>query len=663
MNRRISIRVKLLSAFLAMIVISLSIVGISLSGYSQVYDKIIPTFSISKDIEITINNLEKLERDFFIHGKYDKELYSGETVFQKQFNEEYNKLIGELEQLEKNISDLDEDFDISYFESIKKQLIEYNNGFQNIVDCIKNIGIEDYGYTGDMREYIHNIEEIVKVSNDDKIVIALLELRRSEKDFLLRKSVKYSDQFDANFIKMKEAIDNSQLQNKDKLNKELDEYKKIFSNIANENIKLGTDADDGLIDINSKTINGIILDAKVLKDDIDKLIKDTEFQIKATLFVMVIISLIISIICALVLSGIISKPIKNVNTLLKDIAEGEGDLTKKLVVKSRDELNEMAGGFNKFVDKIKELIIKVKEQSDNLSSSVTEINYAIESANDNVQDISMKMDVVSDSVQNNSSLAEEISASIEEISNGAHIVSNEATEIDDNSKSMMTSVNYGVEKLNEVHNSINSVKSSSKEIFDIMKEFNELSSRIHNITNMITDISDQTNLLALNAAIEAARAGEQGRGFAVVAEEIRKLAEESKDSANSITEIVSEINVKSEEAYLKIQEEQDIVDNCVDKATETNTEFKNIIVLIEGIVNKINNISSLSQNQSNIIEEIAKGISDFSQSTQETAVSSDEINNRIENQAATFEEIGAQSEMLKSLSDNLNGLIELFKVE
>ncbi|MCM1992272.1 methyl-accepting chemotaxis protein [Oceanirhabdus seepicola] len=663
MKKRFSIRVKLLSAFLAMIVISLSIVGVSLLGYNQVYKKIIPTFGASKEIEILINDLETIERDFYIYGKYDEELYSGTNVYGKKFNDEYNDLIVKLDEVEKGISELNEEFDKSSFKEIKEQLNQYNKGFQDIVTHVKNIGIENYGYAGEMRGYIHNVEEVVKKNNNDRLIILLLELRRNEKDFMLRKSLKYREKFNSSAQAIKEEIMISDFEDKEKLNNQLELYEKIFNKIVDENVIIGLTSEEGLFGDNSKSIEEVHVHFNVLKDAIDQEIADTEFMVKGTLIIMAVISSIIAIICALVLSGIISKPIKSVNILLNDIAEGDGDLTKTLTVKSRDELNEMAHGFNKFVDKIKNLIIKVKEQSDNLNSSVTEINYAIESANNNVQDISVKMDVVSDSVQNNSSLAEEISASIEEISNGAYIVSNEATEIDDDSKSMMSSVNYGVEKLNEVHNSINSVKGSSKEIFDIMKEFNELSSRIHNITNMITDISDQTNLLALNAAIEAARAGEQGRGFAVVAEEIRKLAEESKDSANSITEIVSEINVKSEEAYKKIEEEQDIVDNCVDKATETNAEFKNIIDLIEGIVNKIKNISSLSKNQSNIIEEIARGISDFSQSTQETAVSSDEINNRIEGQAATFEEIGAQSEMLKSLSDNLNELIELFKVQ
>lgn len=666
MSRRFSIRNKLLLAFLVMLLFSESIIGFSYLGYKKVYERIMPANIMSKKIEILMKDMEIIERDFYIYGKYDNGLYDENSEYKNEFDEKYSEILLKLNDLKKMVDELSDDFHTESIDNMITSVQEYEDTFEKIVTAVKNIGIEKHGYIGQMREKIHAVETSLKGVENDKFEVALLEIRRQEKDFLLRKNEKYREKFNSSVDNFKNIIEQSEELEDGKryeILRTIEDYKKIFNVVVNQNVVLGLTDDQGLMAQNSECVIKMRKEQSLLNNEMSDFIIKTEKNMFMALGTIGVVNFFFAILYALFLSGIISKPIRKLNTLLKDIAEGEGDLTKELHVKSRDELNEMSSGFNKFVYKIKTVIMKVKEQSENLNSSVTEINIAIENSNNNIQDIAARMDVVTDAVQSNSSLAEEISASIEEVSNGASVVSGQAVEIDQNSQNMMASVNEGVDKLGEVQDSINTVKASSQEIFVIMREFNELSAQIQNITKMITDISDQTNLLALNAAIEAARAGDAGRGFAVVAEEIRQLAEQSKESANSITNIVNEINVKSEDAYDKIKDEQSIVDVCVLKAEETNSEFGNIIKLIRDVVENINNISSLSQNQSAIIEEIATGINDFSQVTQNTAESADQINERIEEQAGTFEEIGAQSEMLKALSDKLDAEVGKFKVE
>ncbi len=453
------------------------------------------------------------------------------------------------------------------------------------------------------------------------------------------------------------------------LKKELDDYYNVGIEMANTYIQEGTDAGnlfmgefDPFAEKLQNDLNQII---KEYKDDFEfegTAIKKYLNRLKLYFIFISVLILLLVIFLSSSISGSVVKAINKTNDILKNIAQGEGDLTQTFKIKSKDEISKMHKLYNLFIEKIRILVSKVKDNVYAVSISSDQVSIAIEQANQGIESIATEISNVSSSIQNTANIIEETTASIEEIASSSQFISNEAKNVFENSKGALEFANNGEKNIIEVSDAINSVKESTDDIYKIIEELKVSSKEIDKIVSIITGISEQTNLLALNAAIEAARAGEHGKGFAIVADEVRKLAEESKRSAEEISLLINQIQNKTNDADVSIKEGQQRVIDSVDKSNDINRQFKNILESIQQITGKIERIFDSSKQQSQISQDMANAMNDISKTIQDNAVASEQINAVIEEQVSTFEEIGASIQELSSMTKLLKEETDRFKV-
>ena len=332
-------------------------------------------------------------------------------------------------------------------------------------------------------------------------------------------------------------------------------------------------------------------------------------DVKLIIKIMSIVSLVLvigTIILSILIVLSIARPLKSFLFIVKDISEGEGDLTKRLDIKSKDEIGQVSVFFDKFIDSIEKMVSHIKDSATTLSSSTIEIS----SSSQNLAEIS----------QNQAATVEETTASIQELTGYMNEISKTVTNAKNKSESLL---NIASENKTLVDNATKG-----------MAKINDNSSKISEILTVINDISDQTNLLALNASIEAARAGEHGRGFSVVADEISKLADKSSENAKEIEKLVKQ-NIKDAE----------LGNEAVSKTGKAFVEI----------------ISGIDENNS-MMSKISNSISQQEAGTRELKRASENINEITQNVSASAEELSATAEQIEALSSSLENTVKIFKV-
>ena len=318
--------------------------------------------------------------------------------------------------------------------------------------------------------------------------------------------------------------------------------------------------------------------------------------IKTTVITIVVV-MILAIFAAFIFSQSITRPIKNVNLLFRDLAEGDGDLTARLDAKGRDEIGEMALSFNRFVEKIQSILLGIEQEIERLTSSA-QIMSTSSSENKSGAETQRK---------STSALA----LSMQEMNLAADEVANSAIEAEKAANVASDTTHTGVNTVEATTESVQSVASKVEQAVTIMNELEATSENIGSVVGVISGIAEQTNLLALNAAIEAARAGEQGRGFAVVADEVRALASRTQESTHEINTIVEKLQQNANSAVNVMRGGHEAVESCVNEALNAKEALAEIQTQIQSISDMNLRISASAEEQNAVGKSMQGNVQDI----------------------------------------------------
>lgn len=346
---------------------------------------------------------------------------------------------------------------------------------------------------------------------------------------------------------------------------------------------------------------------KVQLDELNEAVSAAVWSSVATVLVISALAAAISF----VIQASIVTPINAVVAALRDIAEGEGDLTRRLPVNSQDEVGQLARWFNTFIDRVHQIIVDFSATSTELNASATRLSdSARETERGVVSQLSEIQQVVA-AVREMATVVEDVARNVSQTADNAEQADSEAME----GNRVVTATMAQIESLSR------DINAASEVIDKLQQETDSIGS----VLDVIRGIAEQTNLLALNAAIEAARAGEQGRGFAVVADEVRTLASRTQSSTQEIQQMIERLQTGALEAVQMMAKGTSQAKESVSQAEMASRSLVAITDGVSSIKDKTNQMASASEEQSAATREMERNMNSIAEVARQTSEGSVEI--------------------------------------
>ncbi|MEC2071972.1 methyl-accepting chemotaxis protein [Alkalihalophilus marmarensis] len=357
----------------------------------------------------------------------------------------------------------------------------------------------------------------------------------------------------------------------------------------------------------------------------------------------------------------ISKPIKQLTHTVKRIAAGDLSV-ETLNMKRKDEVGELANHTNQMKHQLTEVITKLSDTTSQLAAYSEELNASSYETSKASEDISKSIMKVSESIDDQTTQAQGTKEVVQFITDQIDSILQKSRHVDHFRNETQESLTAGKETFRKTIDQIEVIEKNAIQTGATVMELKQKSVEIEGIIKVITDIADQTNLLALNAAIEAARAGEHGRGFAVVADEVRKLAEQSNQSAQGVQGLIKDIQAGIDTSVMAMEGGRESVANGIKQAEQAGHDVENIeytmnelSAMIQEIVASANDISKEADTMNTSAAKTSNMLIESSGYTQNVAAASEE-------QLASMEEVAASSESLANMAEGLKETVSQFQL-
>ena len=564
------------------------------------------------EVKSTILELRRDEKDF---------LARKDLKYLDQFNQKMANLQRDLGSLANAFDDLN--IQQQETNTLKNVLREYAQHFTALVELQKRIGLTPQdGLYGDLRTKVHNVEE--KIGTQDYFLLSgMLQLRRNEKDFMLRNDEKYITRLSNNTSQLIDDVNDSDLASnlKTDIVELLEAYQHSFGNLAQAQIELGLTAELGILGEMRATVHKVDTSLDKLVDKSLQSVSEHAAFVKNLSLLFFIIIALVTIVPAVLIGKNITNSIDTLKNTMKKIAD-DNDLSQEVKITNQDELGDMSKVFNQMLGNFRNLIVEVNHSVNTVNQATQSLSENIHLANRGVDEQIQQTDLVATAVT-------EMVATVDEIAANTNEAAQKAELTNQNAEKGREGVTHTIEMIDQL----------SQNLLESELVVNELAKDSHTIgsvLDVIRGIAEQTNLLALNAAIEAARAGEQGRGFAVVADEVRTLASRTQDSTKEIETIIASLQSRTKEIVEHMASCRTQGQESADQASSAGSMLEEINQDVTAIMEMNTMIATAIHEQSMVASEVNKHvvvIRDVAEQSGESAKQNGQMSEELSQQA------------------------------
>ncbi|MEL0633032.1 methyl-accepting chemotaxis protein [Pseudoalteromonas carrageenovora] len=579
------------------------------------------TIQLAEELNVHALALRKHEKNFLFYKQEDA-LAAFETDFE-QLSDKVKKL--KLLMVEQGIAH----GQVQRFEQL---ISSYNNDFSTVVKLQKEIGLTPTdGLYGRLRSSVHEVEQLLKEQQNYQLLSSMLQLRRSEKDFMLRFDIKYLGRFNEGINTFKQQIAAAQLPSeyKTRINPLVDTYQNEFKTLVQAQTELGLDLESGALGVMRNSVD---------KSDaiVTQIVKDTKLQVEQSVEQAQFLAILVFVIAGVIVLALvyftshsIIVPIERVYHTINDIRRNN-DLSVMIEQTGKDEITTMTIDFNSLIGDFKNLINEVNTALNTLNVATEHLSESTAATSSGMQEQLHEADMVA-------TAATQMQATIQDISHNTEAAAKKA-------ESTNLSAQQGRNEVDSTVKHIRDLSSSLGNASSVVSQLEKDGETIGSVLDVIRAIADQTNLLALNAAIEAARAGEQGRGFAVVADEVRSLAQRTQESTSEIEGIINTLQQRTQEVVSIMHQCRSQGDESASQAIKAGELLGDITEDVQTIMEMSTQIAVAIDEQSQVASEVNKNVVRIRDIAQDAS-------GHAANNAQTSEEVSEQARVLFTAID------------